>query len=572
MVRVIVYLVLIAAVAFGAAWVADQPGEVVLAWQGWRATVSLPIFVLLLGIVIVLAMALWVLVLGLWRVPKRMRRSRHDKRMARGRQAITRGLIAIGTGDSFAARGNAETAMKLVGHDPLALLLRAQTAQLEGDREAAARAFHAMAERKDTRLLGLRGLFVEAQRADDPHAAIAIAQEALKQSPGAQWASQAVLGFRCAESDWDGALKLIDDNLATGLIDRALHRRWRAVLLTARAQSLETSDRDAARESVAEAIKLAPSLVPAAVLAAKFQSEAGQVRRAMRIVEQAWATQPHPDLADAYAHVRLGDASRERLARVEALAARTPGQIEGALAVARAAIEASEFGKARTALEPFLSAPTQRVAMLMAEIERTEHGDTGRARAWMLRAVRAAQDPVWTADGYISDRWLPVSPVTGKLDAFRWTTPLVALSSETSPPILMEPETEPPRPAAPPEILPAPSAPVDAADVPVAPVGTADETSPPADAATADTTPADAPGAETSTPVDISPEPETVVTPLFRPRKEPIRIAPVEPVIPVLRPPDDPGVDEQGRAGEADHEPGPGQPGGWRGFLTRWGG
>ena len=66
----------------------------------------------------------------------------------------------------------------------------------------------------------------------------------------------------------------------------------------------------------------------------------------------------------------------------------------------------------------------------MAEIERTEHGDSGRARAWTLRAVRALHDPAWTADGYVSDRWRPVSPVTGRLDAFQWQTPVAALPSD----------------------------------------------------------------------------------------------------------------------------------------------
>ena len=150
----------------------------------------------------------------------------------------------------------------------------------------------------------------------------------------------------------------------------------------------------------------------------------------MRIVEAAWLAQPHPDLADAYAHVKLGDSARQRLVRVETLAAKAPGHIESALAVARAAIDASEFARAREALAPFIAAPTQRVAMLMAEIERTEHGDSGRARAWTLRAVRALHDPVWTADGYVSDRWRPVSPVTGRLDAFQWQTPLAALPSD----------------------------------------------------------------------------------------------------------------------------------------------
>src|SRR5207248_9098907 len=233
-----------------------------------------------------------------------------------------------------------------------------------------------------------------------------------------------------AKGDWSGALAILDKNLAAGLIDKSAYRRQRGVLLTARALELENVDRDLARESVMEAIKLAPTLVPAAVLASKYESEAHQVRRSMRIVETAWLAQPHPDLADAYAHVRLGDSARQRLVRIETLAAKAPGHIEGALAIARAAIDASEFAKAREALAPFVAAPTQRVALLMAEIERTEHGDAGKARQWTLRAVRARHDPAWTADGYVSDRWRPVSPVTGRLDAFQWQTPVASLPSD----------------------------------------------------------------------------------------------------------------------------------------------
>ena len=182
-----------------------------------------------------------------------------------------------------------------------------------------------------------------------------IAEEALKLAPASTWASHAVLGFRCAKGDWSGALAILDNNLASGLIDKPSYRRQRGVLLTARALELETIDRDLSRDSIMEAVKLAPTLVPAAVLASKYQSEAHQIRRAMRIVEAAWLAQPHPDLADAYAHVRLGDSARQRLVRVETLAAKTPGHPESALAVARAAIDASEFVRARAALEPLIA-------------------------------------------------------------------------------------------------------------------------------------------------------------------------------------------------------------------------
>jgi HemY protein len=156
--------------------------------------------------------------------------------------------------------------------------------------------------------------------------------------------------------------------------------------------------------------------------------EANELRKATRIIEAAWVWNPHPDLADAAAHLRPGDSARERLARVEALAAKSQdkapqAQLEVAVAIARSAIDAQEFSSARDALAAFVAAPTRRVAALMAELE-ARQGDEGRAREWMARALTARRDPAWTADGFVSDRWLPVSPITGRLDAFEWKDPL----------------------------------------------------------------------------------------------------------------------------------------------------
>ena len=33
-----------------------------------------------------------------------------------------------------------------------------------------------------------------------------------------------MLGFRCAKGDWSGALSILDNNLASGLIDKALYK------------------------------------------------------------------------------------------------------------------------------------------------------------------------------------------------------------------------------------------------------------------------------------------------------------------------------------------------------------
>jgi HemY protein len=567
MYRSVLFLLLIAAAAAGAAWVADQTGNVMLTWDGWRIQTSLPVFALALAITTLAAMLLWSMLSTLWRGPAKIRHRRRERRRARGRHAITHGLLAIGHGDATAARAHADAARRHAANDPLALLLHAQSAQLHGDREGAKAAFRAMTEREDTRLLGLRGLFIEAQRADDPVGAVMIAEEALKLARASTWASHAVLGFRCAKGDWSGALAILDNNLSAGLIEKPSYRRQRAVLLTARALETEKVDRDLSRNSVMEAIKLAPTLVPAAVLASKYETEAHRVRHAMRIVETAWAAQPHPDLADAYAHVRLGDSARQRLVRVETLAAKAPGHLESALAVARAAIDASEFARAREALAPFIAAPTQRVAMLMAEIERNEHGDSGRARAWTFRAVRALHDPVWTADGYVSDRWRPVSPVSGRLDAFQWQTPLAALPSDKDVAVEMAEFDEPisaPRRVGPPREAPAEVTPPPAQD-------NLPPTNSPGNPAIIE------PVEATSAAAIAAPEAERPSpAPLFRQRQQMPKsgASRIPPVIPIVRPPDDPGIEEDAVPDEFAEQinPSQGQAGGWRGFLSRWGG
>lgn len=99
MYRIILFLVLIALAAAGAAWVADQTGDIVLSWGGWRIQTSLPVFALAFGAAVVAAMLAWGIVRALWRTPDRIRRNRRERRHARGRHAVTQGLLAVGHGD-----------------------------------------------------------------------------------------------------------------------------------------------------------------------------------------------------------------------------------------------------------------------------------------------------------------------------------------------------------------------------------------------------------------------------------------------------------------------------------------
>ena len=436
MTRVVFFLIVVGALALGVAWFADRPGDVMVTWQGWRIETSLTVLVAaVLAAMVVLAL-LFSLLRAIVRSPFLLRRHLNRRRGERAYEAISRGLIAVGAGDLDAARKHAAVAKRIAPAEPLSLLLSAQHAQLAGDREAADGALRAMAGRADTKALGLHGLFIEACRRGDHGGAHAFAAEAARENPSLGWAGKAVLERLCQIGDWAGALALLENNKPA--LDQQSYNRQRAVMLTARALATEETDRDKAKALALEAAKLAPDLVPAAALGARMLAEGGELRKAARIVHKAWEAHPHPDLARVFSDLRFGDTARDRLKRIEALARKVPGHIESALALARAALDAQQYAKARAALAPHLATLTRRAALLMAEIERAEHGDEGRAREWIARALHAAPDPAWTADGHVSDRWLPVSP-NGRLDAFKWRVPVAAVPSagpviESTPP------------------------------------------------------------------------------------------------------------------------------------------
>jgi HemY protein len=449
MVRLLIFLAALALAAWGLMWLSDNPGVVTIVWRGVEYRVSL---MLALGVVAAVAVVLsiiWGVLRFVFNIPSLVTLAARARRREKGLLALSRGMIAVGAGDARAAAKHAADASRLVAHEPMTKLLRAQAAQLAGDREGAVAAYNAMLEHHETHGLGLRGLHHEARRDGNHEAALQYAMRASAHAPAA-WAGQAVLDDRARRGDWAGALATVDSNASARLIDKPTANRWRAVIKTAMAEETMERDPKAALALAQEACRLAPTLVPAAAICGRLMASAGDYRRATKILESAYAQTPHPDLAAAYLRVRHGDSTGDRLTRARTLARVAPNDPESMLTIGRAALEARDRDAARAAVAPLIASdsprgrPTRRVCLLMADIEESE-GHLGAVREWLARAARAPRDKAWVADGVISDRWAPVSP-SGTLDAFVWRTPDERLAPYIEPPPV---EPAPPEIAAP---------------------------------------------------------------------------------------------------------------------------
>jgi HemY protein len=430
MIRILFFLLVVFLLGLGFAWLADRPGDMVVTFNGYEYEVKLITAAVAVTAIAAAIMLLWWLTKSIWNSPYTIARYFRVRRRDRGYQALSTGMIAAGAGDAALARKMNKQATKLIRSDqePLIQLLDAQASLLEGDHEAARTKFEEMLDDPEMRLLGLRGLYLEAERLGHREAARHYASRAADVAPQLGWASESTLEEKVEHGDWDGALKIVETQKSTRQMEPAAANRRRAVLLTAKAMSILDTDLSAARQAAIEADRLAPGFSPAASVAARTLFRQDDIRKGSKILETAWKAEPHPEIAELYVRARPADAPLDRLARAERLQSLKQNNPESSLAVARAALEARDYKRAREEVEAAIRMrPTESAYLLLADIEEAETGDQGRVRQLLGKAMRAPRDPAWVADGFASERWAPASPVTGKIDAFEWRVPVERL-------------------------------------------------------------------------------------------------------------------------------------------------
>jgi HemY protein len=423
--RLILFLILASVLAAFAVWLADQPGTVNISWRGYEVSTS---FAIMLAVVAAIAAAvtlLFEILRWIRGLPRRIGRSRAHRRVVRGYEAIDRGLVAVASGDREAARFHTRQAERLLPNRPGALLLSAQTAQLEGRDDEAHKVFRAMLGDRSSELLGVRGLLAQAMKSGDRAEALDLAKRAHRLSPRTPWVLQTEFELLTRAERWEEALAVLDGIGREKLLDEPVVRRRRAILLHMLAQEHRRHERPAdAFAAVRRAVKAAPGFAPAALLAAELAAEQGRPRSGKRPLQLAWGVEPMPAIAQAWIQLTAGNNPAKRYDRFRPLERMQPDHLETHLALAELAVASNRPEVARRHLERAEQIrPTQRVLRAMAELERLS-GSPERADELLTRAADARPDRAWVVDetGDVVPSWMPFGP-NGVFDSIHWAEP-----------------------------------------------------------------------------------------------------------------------------------------------------
>ena len=160
---------------------------------------------------------------------------------------------------------------------------------------------------------------------------------------------------------------------------------------------------------------------------------AGRRKKGLRVLRAAWREAPHPNLAAALAEIWADEDAIRRYALVRDLDAGNPGDPEGHLALARAALDAGRFDQARGHLEALgAGSPDTRTCRLWAELEDAQNGPGLAAREWLMRAANAREDPSWVCGscGKAAVEWHVTCPRCRDFDSIDWR----AVSVSAAPP------------------------------------------------------------------------------------------------------------------------------------------
>lgn len=428
MARLIFFLIVAVALAWGVVWIADNPGQVSLEWGGWRIDTSAGLLGAAVAVFAVLVAVLYRLWLFLTRAPGRIGQALKERRSQKGYKALTKGMVAVAAGDAEEARKQVGKADGLLGEPALTLLLKAQAAQLNGDENAAEKFFTAMLDDPDMAFLGLRGLMNQALKRGDDQAALALARRARDLNPKSAWLTDTLFALESRAGSWAEAGNTLKQLAKAKALPAAETHRMRAI--TYLGQSVEAQaegDLKAAVKFAAKAVNEGPDLVAAAEHYARVLLADGQDRKAKGAVEKAWAIEPHLELATLYFEAAGALDGLKRVTAAKKLIEIKPDAAAGHLAMAQAALEAQLWGEARTHLEKTmeLGLATRTVMTLMARVAEQDRGDKDAARAWLARAAAAPADPAWVCShcGHVAAHWQPHCPKCQDFDSFAWTQP-----------------------------------------------------------------------------------------------------------------------------------------------------
>lgn len=341
---------------------------------------------------------LWSLAGWLFRLPGRLKSGVGLRRRTQALEAMEEALIAGSEGDASKARKKAEKARSLISSKALGQMISAQAAEASGDSAEAIRQYTALLENKRTESTGRRGLASQYLATGNLASAIEHADAEYKDNKNARWAFDILFQSQLSDYRWKDAIETLELALSRKHVDKDVFKRRTAVLDTAIATQLEDENNMTGAIDMAQrALVASPDFAPAAALASRLLGKSDDKKKALNVLEKAWARNPHPALSSAFLDLIGNESDNARAKKITSFIRQNPDHRESILLKVEENLRDGDAVTAWSTLSPMMTdgTPTARLCLLAAEAETMLSNETD-AKVWALRAGTAPSEPDWS--------------------------------------------------------------------------------------------------------------------------------------------------------------------------------
>ena len=431
-IKILIFLGIAGALAFGATYLMDDPtGEIRIAFGGVETSLS-PLMFAIIVVAAFLALIILLKIVGIIVAVLKfvngdetaVSRYFDKNREKKGFEALSDSIIALAAGDGKTAMSKATKAERYLDRPELTQLVNAQAADISGNKDRAQEHFKQLLKDDRTRFVGVQGLMKQKLADGDTDTALALAKKAFSINPTHAGTMETLFQLQTDKSDWAGARDTLQARVRGRALPKDVGKRRDAVLNLAYAQA-EQRDGDSANalESAIKANKAAPGLVPAAILLASMKTEANDKRGATKVIRNAWSLNPHPDLAAAFAAIEPSETSDERIKRFRPLLKDKAGHPETRMLEAELYLAAEDFPAARTALDDLAETePTARSLAILAAVERGSGAEEATVSGFLAKAISAPRGKTWVCENcrQTHPEWAPVCDTCSSFDTIGW--------------------------------------------------------------------------------------------------------------------------------------------------------
>lgn len=428
MTRILGWIFLLAALAVCVLWLVEHPGSVEVSWLGYEIRVQVAILLALAFFGFLLLIPGLLLVRYLLGLPSLLRNHGRQNRQQKGLSSLTHALTSLAISDMDSASRHTRKAAEFLGEGPLTALLGAQIAYRQDNIKDTQTHLKEMLEYGETKFIAARALSSFARSEGNYAAAIAFAQDALKESPKNPWAYRSLCDLYMREERWQEAEMLVKNAGKKRRLNADQAHRLLALFYYIQAtRNAELGQLDTAMRSAWEAHRQDHSFIPATICYVNLAGKKGEKRRALAALEKSFKAMPHPELSEALLDLCHDEPTRKLEKRAYELAKTNPSHPESQYVQAMVAIHLGQWDAARQHIKSALSlAESARAYKLLAAIETGQNTNNRAASAeWLTRAAEAAPDPVWlcTACGHQHKHWQLHCQHCDSFDSLVWDTP-----------------------------------------------------------------------------------------------------------------------------------------------------